>query len=46
MVVFAYCSALVAEPYPKAWGSRLFVFIMGIYCILSFFLTLFRWSSL
>nr|WBP64294.1 NADH dehydrogenase subunit 6 [Zhangixalus omeimontis] len=21
MVVFAYCSALVAEPYPKAWGS-------------------------
>ncbi|YP_009687360.1 NADH dehydrogenase subunit 6 (mitochondrion) [Pyxicephalus adspersus] len=21
LVVFAYCSALVAEPYPEAWGS-------------------------
>nr|AOY36094.1 NADH dehydrogenase subunit 6 [Indirana semipalmata] len=21
MVVFAYCAALVAEPYPEAWGS-------------------------
>nr|YP_004927532.1 NADH dehydrogenase subunit 6 [Nanorana pleskei]ADO60395.1 NADH dehydrogenase subunit 6 [Nanorana pleskei] len=30
MVVFAYCAALVAEPYPEAWGSR----VVGVYLVL------------
>nr|YP_010364885.1 NADH dehydrogenase subunit 6 [Rhacophorus chenfui]QTV20833.1 NADH dehydrogenase subunit 6 [Rhacophorus chenfui] len=34
MVVFAYCSALVAEPYPEVWGSNVLcyflVFILGV----------------
>nr|YP_010891585.1 NADH dehydrogenase subunit 6 [Hydrophylax leptoglossa]WJL98141.1 NADH dehydrogenase subunit 6 [Hydrophylax leptoglossa] len=36
MVVFAYCSALVAEPYPEAWGSR----VMVIYLVIFNFLVL------
>nr|BAJ10970.1 NADH dehydrogenase subunit 6 [Staurois latopalmatus] len=36
MVVFAYCSALVAEPYPEAWGSRVVVSYLSIYNFLVF----------
>nr|ATL15873.1 NADH dehydrogenase subunit 6 [Rhacophorus modestus] len=32
MVVFAYCSALVAEPYPEAWGSREVLCYSLVYC--------------
>nr|BCG05749.1 NADH dehydrogenase subunit 6 [Glandirana rugosa] len=31
MVVFAYCAALVAEPYPEAWGSREVVVYLAVY---------------
>nr|AUG98173.1 NADH dehydrogenase subunit 6 [Nanorana yunnanensis] len=31
MVVFAYCAALVAEPYPEAWGSRVVVVYLALY---------------
>nr|YP_010937935.1 NADH dehydrogenase subunit 6 [Odorrana nasuta]WKY31462.1 NADH dehydrogenase subunit 6 [Odorrana nasuta] len=31
MVVFAYCAALVAEPYPEAWGSRVVVWYLATY---------------
>nr|YP_009072526.1 NADH dehydrogenase subunit 6 [Glandirana tientaiensis]AIQ78416.1 NADH dehydrogenase subunit 6 [Glandirana tientaiensis] len=31
MVVFAYCAALVAEPYPEAWGSRVVMIYLGVY---------------
>nr|YP_007025890.1 NADH dehydrogenase subunit 6 [Hoplobatrachus rugulosus]ADG37216.1 NADH dehydrogenase subunit 6 [Hoplobatrachus rugulosus]AGE11479.1 NADH dehydrogenase subunit 6 [Hoplobatrachus rugulosus] len=34
MVVFAYSAALVAEPYPEAWGSR------GVLVYLSFYVVL------
>nr|AGU46580.1 NADH dehydrogenase subunit 6 [Nanorana taihangnica] len=30
MVVFAYCAALVAEPYPEAWGSR----VVAVYLVM------------
>lgn len=34
IVVFAYCAALVAEPYPEAWGSNaVFVYIV-VYSIM------------
>nr|UGO88980.1 NADH dehydrogenase subunit 6 [Rana wuyiensis] len=31
MVVFAYCAALVAEPYPEAWGSRGVMIYLVVY---------------
>nr|ARO35544.1 NADH dehydrogenase subunit 6 [Amolops hongkongensis] len=31
MVVFAYCAALVAEPYPEAWGSRMVMMYLVVY---------------
>nr|YP_009178240.1 NADH dehydrogenase subunit 6 [Rana draytonii]AJW75544.1 NADH dehydrogenase subunit 6 [Rana draytonii] len=31
MVVFAYCAALVAEPYPEAWGSRVVMSYLVVY---------------
>nr|YP_009532274.1 NADH dehydrogenase subunit 6 [Mantella baroni]AYA43937.1 NADH dehydrogenase subunit 6 [Mantella baroni] len=31
MVVFAYCAALVAEPYPEAWGSDVFAFYFMVF---------------
>nr|QVY58489.1 NADH dehydrogenase subunit 6 [Rana zhenhaiensis] len=31
MVVFAYSAALVAEPYPEAWGSRVVVIYLVVY---------------
>lgn len=34
MVVFAYCAALVAEPYPEAWGSRVVIWYLATYNIL------------
>lgn len=34
MVVFAYCAALVAEPYPEAWGSRVVVGYLIVYNVL------------
>nr|YP_009382751.1 NADH dehydrogenase subunit 6 [Odorrana wuchuanensis]AOR39635.1 NADH dehydrogenase subunit 6 [Odorrana wuchuanensis] len=34
MVVFAYCAALVAEPYPEAWGSRVVIWYLVTYNIL------------
>lgn len=34
MVVFAYCAALVAEPYPEAWGSRVVVGYLMVYNLL------------
>nr|YP_008816359.1 NADH dehydrogenase subunit 6 [Nidirana okinavana]BAO04495.1 NADH dehydrogenase subunit 6 [Nidirana okinavana] len=34
MVVFAYCAALVAEPYPEAWGSRAVMGYLGVYGLL------------
>nr|QDH12208.1 NADH dehydrogenase subunit 6 [Glandirana emeljanovi] len=34
MVVFAYCAALVAEPYPEAWGSRVVVIYLVVYNVL------------
>nr|YP_009132567.1 NADH dehydrogenase subunit 6 [Pelophylax shqipericus]AKA55386.1 NADH dehydrogenase subunit 6 [Pelophylax shqipericus] len=40
MVVFAYCAALVAEPYPEAWGSR----VVMIYLVVYNFLLLFLWG--
>nr|YP_009132554.1 NADH dehydrogenase subunit 6 [Pelophylax kurtmuelleri]AEO92866.1 NADH dehydrogenase subunit 6 [Pelophylax ridibundus]AEO92892.1 NADH dehydrogenase subunit 6 [Pelophylax ridibundus]AKA55373.1 NADH dehydrogenase subunit 6 [Pelophylax kurtmuelleri]QNH82506.1 NADH dehydrogenase subunit 6 [Pelophylax kurtmuelleri] len=40
MVVFAYCAALVAEPYPEAWGSR----VVMIYLIVYNFLLLVFWG--
>nr|YP_009228415.1 NADH dehydrogenase subunit 6 [Pelophylax cf. bedriagae GM178]AKQ19857.1 NADH dehydrogenase subunit 6 [Pelophylax cf. bedriagae GM178] len=40
MVVFAYCAALVAEPYPEAWGSR----VVMIYLIVYNFLLLGFWG--
>nr|AGN71431.1 NADH dehydrogenase subunit 6 [Phrynobatrachus keniensis] len=33
MVVFAYCAALVAEPYPEAWGSRMVVGYLWVYVL-------------
>nr|WKT10558.1 NADH dehydrogenase subunit 6 [Ptychadena erlangeri]WKT10571.1 NADH dehydrogenase subunit 6 [Ptychadena erlangeri]WKT10584.1 NADH dehydrogenase subunit 6 [Ptychadena erlangeri]WKT10597.1 NADH dehydrogenase subunit 6 [Ptychadena erlangeri]WKT10610.1 NADH dehydrogenase subunit 6 [Ptychadena erlangeri] len=39
MVVFAYCTALVAEPYPEAWGN------LGIFVCLGFCIMLI-WSGL
>nr|YP_009654582.1 NADH dehydrogenase subunit 6 [Polypedates braueri]QCI03850.1 NADH dehydrogenase subunit 6 [Polypedates braueri]UKT59901.1 NADH dehydrogenase subunit 6 [Polypedates braueri] len=33
MVVFAYCSALVAEPYPEAWGSHAVLYYIFLYCL-------------
>nr|ACS37168.1 NADH dehydrogenase subunit 6 [Schistometopum thomense] len=33
LVVFAYSAALVAEPYPMAWGSRLVINYMMVYCV-------------
>nr|YP_010334355.1 NADH dehydrogenase subunit 6 [Polypedates mutus]QDK58662.1 NADH dehydrogenase subunit 6 [Polypedates mutus]UNH90303.1 NADH dehydrogenase subunit 6 [Polypedates mutus] len=33
MVVFAYCSALVAEPYPEAWGSHTVLYYIFLYCL-------------
>nr|YP_009155366.1 NADH dehydrogenase subunit 6 [Rhacophorus dennysi]AIU99188.1 NADH dehydrogenase subunit 6 [Rhacophorus dennysi]ALC75292.1 NADH dehydrogenase subunit 6 [Rhacophorus dennysi]UAJ48173.1 NADH dehydrogenase subunit 6 [Rhacophorus sp.] len=32
MVVFAYCSALVAEPYPEAWGSYMLLCYSLVCC--------------
>nr|WKT09557.1 NADH dehydrogenase subunit 6 [Ptychadena cooperi]WKT09570.1 NADH dehydrogenase subunit 6 [Ptychadena cooperi]WKT09583.1 NADH dehydrogenase subunit 6 [Ptychadena cooperi]WKT09596.1 NADH dehydrogenase subunit 6 [Ptychadena cooperi]WKT09609.1 NADH dehydrogenase subunit 6 [Ptychadena cooperi] len=40
MVVFAYCTALVAEPYPEAWGS------LGIFVYITFYAALLIWSSM
>nr|WIL10207.1 NADH dehydrogenase subunit 6 [Amolops sinensis] len=40
MVVFAYCAALVAEPYPEAWGSRMVI----MYLIVYNFLLLLLWG--
>ncbi|CAI9549180.1 unnamed protein product [Staurois parvus] len=39
MVVFGvtYCSALVAEPYPKAWGSRFICIYYGHLLYIIFF---------
>nr|AAW67992.1 NADH dehydrogenase subunit 6 [Limnonectes fragilis] len=34
MVVFGYCAALVAEPYPEAWGSRVVVGYLGLYFLI------------
>nr|BBO49581.1 NADH dehydrogenase subunit 6 [Breviceps mossambicus] len=31
MVVFGYCAALVAEPYPEAWGSLVVVVYLALY---------------
>nr|YP_009164160.1 NADH dehydrogenase subunit 6 [Odorrana schmackeri]AHN13453.1 NADH dehydrogenase subunit 6 [Odorrana schmackeri]AIP86849.1 NADH dehydrogenase subunit 6 [Odorrana schmackeri]AKN10623.1 NADH dehydrogenase subunit 6 [Odorrana schmackeri]ARO35569.1 NADH dehydrogenase subunit 6 [Odorrana schmackeri] len=31
MVAFAYCAALVAEPYPEAWGSRAVLGYLAVY---------------
>uniref|UniRef100_A0AAU6S691 NADH-ubiquinone oxidoreductase chain 6 n=1 Tax=Theloderma albopunctatum TaxID=1775700 RepID=A0AAU6S691_9NEOB len=31
LVVFAYCSALVAEPYPEAWGSSVVLMYSMVY---------------
>nr|BAD20561.1 NADH dehydrogenase subunit 6 [Buergeria buergeri] len=33
MVVFAYCAALVAEPYPEAWGSGAVTVYIAVYWI-------------
>nr|QOH92216.1 NADH dehydrogenase subunit 6 [Sylvirana guentheri] len=38
MVVFAYCAALVAEPYPEAWGSRTVLIYLFVYNVLLLFL--------
>nr|YP_010933633.1 NADH dehydrogenase subunit 6 [Ptychadena cooperi]WKT09492.1 NADH dehydrogenase subunit 6 [Ptychadena cooperi]WKT09505.1 NADH dehydrogenase subunit 6 [Ptychadena cooperi]WKT09518.1 NADH dehydrogenase subunit 6 [Ptychadena cooperi]WKT09544.1 NADH dehydrogenase subunit 6 [Ptychadena cooperi] len=40
MVVFAYCTALVAEPYPEAWGN------LGIFVYLTFYVALLIWSGM
>nr|WKT09895.1 NADH dehydrogenase subunit 6 [Ptychadena cooperi]WKT09908.1 NADH dehydrogenase subunit 6 [Ptychadena cooperi]WKT09921.1 NADH dehydrogenase subunit 6 [Ptychadena cooperi]WKT09934.1 NADH dehydrogenase subunit 6 [Ptychadena cooperi]WKT09947.1 NADH dehydrogenase subunit 6 [Ptychadena cooperi] len=40
MVVFAYCTALVAEPYPEAWGN------LGVFVYLAFYVALLIWSSM
>nr|AAW68004.1 NADH dehydrogenase subunit 6 [Limnonectes bannaensis] len=34
MVVFGYCAALVAEPYPEAWGSRVVVMYLSLYIMI------------
>nr|BBO49594.1 NADH dehydrogenase subunit 6 [Breviceps poweri] len=34
MVVFGYCAALVAEPYPEAWGSLVVAVYMVVYGVL------------
>nr|YP_003934386.1 NADH dehydrogenase subunit 6 [Phrynoderma hexadactylum]BAJ21265.1 NADH dehydrogenase subunit 6 [Phrynoderma hexadactylum] len=36
MVVFAYSAALVAEPYPEAWGSRVVLGYLALYLSLVF----------
>nr|BCG21318.1 NADH dehydrogenase subunit 6 [Nemipterus furcosus] len=33
LVVFAYCAALAAEPYPESLGSRRIVAAMVVYCL-------------
>nr|ATL15849.1 NADH dehydrogenase subunit 6 [Rhacophorus achantharrhena] len=33
MVVFAYCSALVAEPYPEAWGGNILLCYLLMYLL-------------
>nr|YP_009459854.1 NADH dehydrogenase subunit 6 [Channa gachua]AUT14038.1 NADH dehydrogenase subunit 6 [Channa gachua]QIC20577.1 NADH dehydrogenase subunit 6 [Channa gachua] len=33
LVVFAYCAALAAEPYPEIWGSRSVIVYMGVYLL-------------
>nr|YP_010568108.1 NADH dehydrogenase subunit 6 [Limnonectes blythii]UZC57502.1 NADH dehydrogenase subunit 6 [Limnonectes blythii] len=38
MVVFGYCAALVAEPYPEAWGSRVVVSYLGLYFLVVVFI--------
>nr|WKT09531.1 NADH dehydrogenase subunit 6 [Ptychadena cooperi] len=40
MVVFAYCTALVAEPYPEAWEN------LGIFVYLTFYVALLIWSGM
>nr|WKT09401.1 NADH dehydrogenase subunit 6 [Ptychadena amharensis] len=40
MVVFAYCTALVAEPYPEAWGN------LGFLVYLGFYVALLSWSGM
>nr|YP_010127241.1 NADH dehydrogenase subunit 6 [Rana uenoi]QPO84645.1 NADH dehydrogenase subunit 6 [Rana uenoi] len=37
MVVFAYCAALVAEPYPEAWGNRVVMVYLVVYNLLLVF---------
>nr|YP_009000579.1 NADH dehydrogenase subunit 6 [Trichobatrachus robustus]BAO42934.1 NADH dehydrogenase subunit 6 [Trichobatrachus robustus] len=34
MVVFAYCAALVAEPYPEAWGSSMVIVYLAMYVLM------------
>uniref|UniRef100_A0AAU8HMQ3 NADH-ubiquinone oxidoreductase chain 6 n=1 Tax=Rhinella tacana TaxID=2826103 RepID=A0AAU8HMQ3_9NEOB len=34
MVVFAYSAALVAEPYPEAWGGEIVWFYITVYTVL------------
>nr|QTE20694.1 NADH dehydrogenase subunit 6 [Odorrana macrotympana] len=33
MVVFSYCAALVAEPYPEAWGNHVVLWYLAVYNI-------------
>nr|YP_010296700.1 NADH dehydrogenase subunit 6 [Gracixalus yunnanensis]UMI33293.1 NADH dehydrogenase subunit 6 [Gracixalus yunnanensis] len=33
MVVFAYCSALAAEPHPEAWGGHVVLCFLMVYCV-------------
>ncbi|YP_009130299.1 NADH dehydrogenase subunit 6 (mitochondrion) [Nanorana parkeri] len=40
MVVFAYCAALVAEPYPEAWGSR----VVAVYLVMYVGLVWMGWA--
>nr|BDU14631.1 NADH dehydrogenase subunit 6 [Buergeria japonica] len=46
MVVFAYCAALVAEPYPEAWGGGIVMIYVFVYCcILLGGWLIYGWSS-
>nr|YP_003126964.1 NADH dehydrogenase subunit 6 [Labracoglossa argenteiventris]BAH97855.1 NADH dehydrogenase subunit 6 [Labracoglossa argenteiventris] len=45
LVVFAYCSALAAEPYPESWGSRAVAVYMASYVALVLVMAGLLWSG-
>nr|YP_009000540.1 NADH dehydrogenase subunit 6 [Breviceps adspersus]BAO42895.1 NADH dehydrogenase subunit 6 [Breviceps adspersus] len=48
MVVFGYCAALVAEPYPEAWGSSVvmvYLIMYGVLLVVGWMLWGFKWEA-